>query len=170
MTMTTLLYILIFLILATATYGALSSAPWLPTKKRDVKRMADIADIKKGEIVYDLGCGDGRLIFAVARLGAKAIGIEVFILPYLYACIKKIFYRNVVILYGDFFNYDISQADVVMIFLMPKSYKKIIEKLAKELRPGSRVVVYCFEIEEWKNKLVKVDKEDNQLQVYLYKV
>lgn len=169
--MEALLYLLVFLILATAVYGAFSAAPWLPTKKRDVARMIALADLKPGDCVYDLGCGDGRLVFAAAKKGAETIGIEVFILPYLYASVKSLFNKRTKILYGDMFNYDLSRADVVFVFLLKKSYKRLAEKLKKELRPGTRVVASCWDITELKDKLVKEDKpSDQDLPIYLYQI
>jgi precorrin-6B methylase 2 len=166
-----LLFVLIMLILITASYGAISAAPWLPTRRRDVKRMIDLADLKPGEVLYDLGCGDGRLTFEAARRGAKAVGIEVFILPYLYSWVISFFKKHVTILFGDLFNYNVSRANVVTIFLMDKSYKKLTKKLEQELKPGSRVVVSCWPIETWKDKLVKEDKpSDKDLPLFLYKI
>lgn len=169
--MSALLYLLVFLILGTAFYGAVSAAPWLPTKKKDVPRMIALADIKPGERVYDLGCGDGRLIFAATAKGAEGVGIEIFILPYFYAWVKSLFKKGSKILFGDLFNYDLSSADVVFIFLLDKSYKRLLEKFKKELKPGTRVVVGCWDMADWKDHLVKEDKPtDNDLPIYLYQV
>lgn len=169
--MIALLYLLIFLILLTAAYGAYSAAPWLPTRKADVIRMAELADIKSGERVYDLGCGDGRLVFAAAKKGAEAIGVEIFILPYLYASIKSLFKKRTKILYGDFFNYDLSGADAVFVFLQKKSYGRLAEKFKRELKPGARIVTSCWPILELENKLVKEDKPAKEnLPLYLYKI
>lgn len=169
--MTFLLYLLVFLILATAVYGAISAAPWLPTKKKDVPRMIALADIKPGERVYDLGCGDGRLVFAASAKGAEAVGIEIFILPYFYAWVKSLFKKNSKILYGDLFNYDLRDADVVFVFLLDKSYKRLLEKFKKELKPGTKVVVGCWDMAEWKDKLIKEDKpSDRDLPMYLYQI
>jgi SAM-dependent methyltransferase len=169
--MTFLVYLLIFLVLGTAVYGAWSAAPWLPTRNNDVKRMIKLANIKPGERVYDLGCGDGRLVFGAEAQGAEAIGIEVFILPYLYAAIKNLFHKRTKILFGDLFNYDLSGADVVFIFLMSKSYQKLAKKFEEELKPGTRVVTSCWPIDDWKDKLVKEDKPtDKDLPIYLYQI
>ncbi|MFA5020582.1 MAG: hypothetical protein WC517_00785 [Patescibacteria group bacterium] len=166
-----LLYLLIFLVLATAAYGAWSAAPFLPTRARDVDRMVELAGLKPGERVYDLGSGDGRLVFAAAKRGAEAIGIEIFILPYLYSWIKSWGRKNARILFGDLFNYDISGADAVLIFLMNKSYGRLVEKFSRELKPGTRVVVGCWKIEEWADKLVATNKPTaNDLPIYLYKI
>lgn len=163
-----LIYLLFFLILLTAAYGAISAAPWLPTKNRDISRMIALAEIKAGDKVYDLGCGDGRLVFAAAKKGAEAVGIEIFILPYLYAKIKSYFQPRTKILFGDMFNLSVADADVVFIFLMSKSYQKLLIKLEKELKAGSRVVCSCWPIENWQNKLKKIDQPTNSLPLFLY--
>ena len=152
----------------TAAFGAISAAPWLPTRKKDVERMIELAGIKKGDVVYDLGCGDGRLVFAAAKMGAKATGVEIFILPYLFAKIKSFFVPDSKILYGDFFGRNISNADVIFVFLLSKSYGRLLKKFNQELKPAARVVVSCWPINEWQPE--RVDKPDkNQLTIYLYK-
>lgn len=164
-----LLFLLLFLIVFTAFFGAFSAAPYVPTWKRDVERMIALADIKVGEKVYDLGCGDGRIVFESARRGAEAVGIEIFILPYFYARIKSYLKPRTKILFGDMFNLNVSDADVVFIFLMSKSYQRIATKLEKELKPGSRVVSSCWPVKGWEDKLQKIDKPaDNVLPLYLY--
>lgn len=168
--MTFFWYLLLFLVLATAAYGALSAAPFVPTRKKDVERMMKLADIKPGDRIYDLGCGDGRLVFASAKAGGEAIGVEVFILPYLFARIKSLWKKKTRILFGNFYNYDLRGADVVFIFLMGKAYDKLAKKLESELKTGSRVVVYCWPIDQFRNKLMTLDKSDKDLPIYLYKM
>lgn len=131
--------------------------------------MIDLAGVKAGERVYDLGCGDGRIVFESARRGAEAVGIEIFILPYFYARIKSYLKPRTKILFGDMFNLNVSDANVVFIFLMSKSYQRIATKLEKELKPGSRVVSSCWPIKGWEDKLQKIDKpSENILPLYLY--
>jgi len=170
--MTALLYLLVFLILATAAYGAWSAAPYLPTRKRDVSRMINLAEIKKEDKVYDLGCGDGRLVFAAADRGADAIGIEIFVLPYLYAWFKNLFRsKKAKILFGDLFKYNISDASAVFIFLLDNSYGRLAGKFSRELKPGAKVIVGCWEISEWKDKLVNKDQPtEKDLPIYLYQM
>lgn len=170
MTVHVMVYLLLFLVLLTAVYGAWSAAPWLPTKRRDVKRMVDLAEIKPGEKAYDLGCGDGRLVFAAASRGATATGIEVFFLPWLYAKVKSWFIPRTKIIFGDLFFQNISDADVVFIFLLDKSYKRLVEKFSRELKSGARIVVGCWPIEEWQDKLVASSKPTDNLPMYLYKI
>lgn len=164
-----LFFLLLFLIVFTAFWGAFSAAPYVPTWKKDVERMVSLAGVRSSDKVYDLGCGDGRLVFAAARIGARATGIEIFILPYLYVRIKSYFKPRTKILFGDMFNLNVSDADVVFIFLMSKSYQRIATKLERELKPGSRVVSSCWPVKGWEDKLQKTDKPDNKtLPLYLY--
>ena len=167
---TTIIYILVFIILLSAAWTAISAAPWVPTRGRDVKRMIDLAGIKEGETVYDLGCGDGRLVFAADRAGARGKGVELFVLPYLFAKIKSLFYKKSKIIFGDLFRINLADADVVFIFLLDKSYQRLIKKFEQEIRPGTRIVVGCWPIVEWENKLITKDKpSDRDLPIYLYK-
>lgn len=164
-----LLLALLFLILFTAFWGAKSAAPYVPTWKNDVKRMMDLAEVKDGEKIYDLGCGDGRIVFAAAKRGADAVGIEIFILPYLYGYLKSFWRKRTKILFGDMFNLDISNADTVFIFLMSKSYARMTEKFEKELKPGAKVIASCWPIQGWEDKLAKIDRPSNKvLPLFLY--
>lgn len=165
------LYLVIFVVLISALIGANSAAPWLPTKGKDLARMIELAKIKEGDKVYDLGCGDGRLVFASAKRGARAVGLEIFVLPYLIAKIRSWFVKNTNIKFKNFFQQNLADADVVFIFLMARAYDKLLAKFNQELRPGTRVVVYCFPINQWQDKLVTKSKPTkNDLSIYLYKV
>jgi len=166
----TILYLIFLLILLSAAYGAVSAAPWLPTKSNDVRRMIKLAKIKPGQTVYDLGCGDGRVVFSAANAGAKAKGVEIFILPYLYAKIKSFFIKNSRIIFGDFFNINLADADVAYVFLTTGIYPRLIKKLEAEMKPGSRVIAYCFEIKHWKEKLIALDIRERRIPIYSYQV
>ncbi len=165
----TLIYVIIFLILLSAAWAGYSAAPWLPTRSRDVKRMIILAGIKPGDKVYDLGCGDGRLVFAAAKAGAQAKGVDIFVIPYLVAKVRSWFVKNSKIIWGDLFKINLADADVIYIFLLDKSYPRLIKKFAKELKPGAKVVVHCWPIKEWENKLIKEDKPKDELAIYIYK-
>ena len=74
-----MIYIYLFIGLAslTAVLAGFSSAPYVPMRKKDLARFLDIAEIKKGDVVYDLGCGDGRILMSAKKMGARAIGLEI---------------------------------------------------------------------------------------------
>jgi SAM-dependent methyltransferase len=110
--------------------------------------MLTLAQVGPGDLVYDLGCGDGRTIVTAARrYGARAVGIEIDPLRYAWcqAVITVLGLRSRVrIIYGDFFNQDLSDADVVTCYLLQDTNNKLAGKLRQELRPGTRVVSNAF--------------------------
>ena len=146
----------------TFVFAGFSAAPWVPIRKHDIKRVLKLANIKSGDKFYDIGCGDGRLLCAVAKKNAKAIGFEISLLPYL---ISK-FRRSIQVKYQSFWNADLSNADIVYFFLMPKIMPKLKQKLEQELKPGTKVISYIFKIPGWKPE--KVSKIKNKNKIYLY--
>src|SRR3989344_7245952 len=84
-------FILALIFLISFAYGGLRGAPWVPTWSKDIQRFVKLADIKPGQRFYDLGCGDGRLVCAAAKAGAKSVGFEVALLPYILAKVRAIF-------------------------------------------------------------------------------
>lgn len=147
-----IILILLFLILATFAYASLRGAPWVPAHSSDLQRCLALANIAPGEHVVDLGCGDGRFVAAAARVGARATGYEISLLPYCLALIRSWntpSSRRPRIVYADFWRVDLSTVDVVFMFLMPATLTKLAPKLRQELRPGSRVITYVWPIPGW---------------------
>ncbi len=136
--------ILLFSLIWTTPRGA----PWVPTSLALVEDMLDLAQTKQGEIVYDLGCGDGRvLVTAALKYQARAVGIELDPLRWLWCqiLITLLGLRGKVkVRLGDLFQADLSQADVVTCYLLPDTNKKLQDKLMSELKPGARVVSNTF--------------------------
>ena len=132
-----------------------------------VHKMLRLADIQPDDLIYDLGCGDGRLIVtADTQYKARGVGIEVDPLRYLYCqlVITILGIRDqVTVVYGNFFKQDLSPADVVVCYLLPDTNKKLEQKLLLELRPGTRVVSYTFLFEQ-----VKMDKKDGKARLYIF--
>lgn len=149
-------------------------APFFPTPLAAVDKMLALAKIKPGEKVYDLGAGDGRLIIrAEQKYQAQAIGFEISPPVYLYAKILHFLKRtktNARLFFKDSRLVDFSEADVVVIFLLPDPLKNFWKnKLETELRPGARVLSYAFAIQGWEPTAVtKPDPEKNCGPIYLY--
>ncbi|MBU4332273.1 SAM-dependent methyltransferase [Patescibacteria group bacterium] len=168
----TLLFAVAFLILGTMAWAGVSGAPFVPLWKKDVFRMLRLAEVKPGEMLYDLGAGDGRiLITAVRDFKAQAKGFEISFLPYwigrlrilLSGCWKSITFKS-----RDFYKEDLSQADVVVCFLSPWAMKKLEPKFARELGPGTRVVSAAFALPN--RKPDKTDKsEPKRVAIRLYR-
>jgi predicted RNA methylase len=106
--------------------------------------MLELAGVGEGDLVYDLGSGDGRVVLAAARdFGARAVGIEVDPVRYAWSRARVAaadLGERARIERGDFFTRDLSDADVIVCFLMQWSSDLLAEKLARELRPGARIV------------------------------
>ena len=169
-----LLWIPLFILLLSLAYASASGAPWVPTFKRDIERIRRLLNLKDGEKFVELGCGDGRVVIALAgglRLKGgrlKAVGVELSILQWLAAQIRRIVTRswNVRFVLGNAFAYDLRDADAVYLFLLPDAYEKIRSKLETELRPGARLVSFVWPIPGWVP--TSVDEMDGAAKVYLY--
>jgi len=148
--------------------------PYVPTPEHVVRRMLEIAGAGPGDIVFDLGCGDGRiLIIAAKEFGVKkAIGIE--IRPDLVEKAKKRIIEEglvnrIEIYEGDFMDFDISEATIVTLYLLTSANMVLKPKLETELRPGARVVSHEFEIPGWKPRSIAiVDDGYIRHRIYLY--
>ncbi len=147
---------------------------FVPTPPEAVDKMLELAQVKKDDLLYDLGCGDGRIVVSAAKkYGCKAVGYDID--PNRVRESRKNVVENKVgnlakIEQADVFTLDLSDANVVTLYLLPSLNKKLIPQL-KKLKPGSRIVSHDFDMEGVKpDKVVKVYSEvDNrQHTVYLW--
>jgi SAM-dependent methyltransferase len=133
-----------------------SLAPYVPTPQPVVVDMLKMAETSSEDIVYDLGCGDGRILFTAVELfnAKKAVGFE--INPYMIEGIeKKIIEKGledkIFIFRKNFIEVDLSEASVITIYLTTSGNMKLKPKLEAELKPGSRVISHDFPINGWNN-------------------
>jgi len=147
---------------------------FVPTPPEAVDKMLEMTQVKKDDLLYDLGCGDGRIVIAAAKkYGCKAVGYDID--PNRVKESRKNVDANnigdlVTIQQADVFTLDLSKADVITLYLLPSLNVKLIPQLEK-LKPGSRIVSHDFDMEGVKpDKVVKVYSEvDNrQHTVYLW--
>jgi SAM-dependent methyltransferase len=148
--------------MATALLAALASAAlasgvpanmpdigYLPTPQSAVVQMLELAEVKPGDVVYDLGCGDGRIVITAARkYGARGVGVEID--PALVRKSRANVRRHrlgkrVVIKQADIFEIDFSDADVVAMYLLPELNTRLLPQLRK-LKPGARIVSFSFDM------------------------
>ncbi|MEO8195340.1 MAG: class I SAM-dependent methyltransferase [Thermoanaerobaculia bacterium] len=122
-------------------------APYVPTPPEVVERMLDLAGVTGADTVYDLGCGDGRIVIAAAKRGARAVGVD--IEPHWAgeatknAAAAGVSERTSFAV-EDALAVDLSPATVVMLYLVEWSTRMLDAKLAAELRPGARIVSHSF--------------------------
>jgi SAM-dependent methyltransferase len=122
---------------------------YVPTPYEVVEKMLEMADVRKGEIVYDLGCGDGRIpVMAAKKYGVKAFGWDIDpqrVKESLENVEKNNVKHLVTITLGDIFELDLSKADVITLYLLPDLNVKLIPQLQK-LKPGCRIVSHDFDM------------------------
>ena len=132
----------------------MSIAPFVQTPVEVAKKMLELSHVKQGEVLYDLGCGDGRLIILAGKdVGAKATGIELRedLVERAKTEIKRLNLEDKVkVIQGNFFDVSISEADVVTLYLTSSANERLRPKLEAELKPGCRVVSHDFKIPGWK--------------------
>jgi cyclopropane fatty-acyl-phospholipid synthase-like methyltransferase len=161
--------IIVVIILLSIQWPVLTGAPWWPTPSGKVRRMLEMAQVQPDEVVYDLGCGDGRVAIAAAKwFGARAVGIEIDPLRFLLAqSLVTILglHKRITLHLGNFFSRDVSQADVIFTYLLQDTNERLFEKLRQELRPGTRVVSHSYTFPEW-----QLLEQDEAQHIYLYQV
>jgi SAM-dependent methyltransferase len=150
--------------------AAASFAPWVPSRSRDLERVARLANLQPGQYFYELGSGNGKVSLFIARhTKAHVVGIErTWSLAFLsWLRVRIAGYTNVVFRWGNLFKADIRDADVVYVFGMPDPLKdKLRFKLEKELRPGTKVLSYTFAIGGLDP--VIVDRMPGRATIYVY--
>lgn len=151
-------------------YWAISvGAGYDPAPMDKVYKLLDIAGVNHEDVVYDLGCGDGRVVITAARrFGARGVGFEIDPFRFLFAWVMTRITgqaQKVRIRFGNFFAQDIGEATVVVLFLYGPTMERLKDKFIRELRPGTRVVSYVWHLDGW--DLVDHLPEDR---IYLYKI
>jgi predicted RNA methylase len=149
-------------------------APFVSSPTRVVDRMLELANIKPGETLFDLGAGDGRvLIAAVEKYKAKAVGVE--ISPKLVATASANIHREGLddrarVMEGDVLTADLSGADVVTIYLATPLNEKLRPRLEKFLKPGARVISHDYAVPGWKPNHVERTGDHLSHLIYVYEM
>ncbi len=142
---------------------------WSPTPMGIVNQMLDMAQFKEGETLFDLGAGDGRVVVRAASAHPiNAVGVEID--PFKCFLLKtrvrfKGLCSRVKIVKGDFFKVDLSEADVVFLYLSPAAHYRLRDKLSRELGEGARVVCYRRPMSGWQLEAVSPSRN-----LYLYRI
>lgn len=146
--------------------------PYVPTPQKVVDRMLELAQVKKGDVVYDLGSGDGRIVVTAAKkYGVKAIGFEIDPerIKESHENIKKAGVGHLVeIRQQDIRTVDLSRASVLTMYLLPEVNLMIRPNIWKQMKPGSRVVSHDFDMGDWKPLKVEHLKDGSGWEHTLY--
>lgn len=147
-----------FAIILILAYGLVLffGAPYFPSLKPHIKAALELLDLKEGDVVYDLGCGDGRFLKEAARQGLIAVGFELNPFMFVYSWLTtRRFGQRVKVRYGNFWQADISKADAVFVFLLDKYMSRLDNKLKKEGRKNLKLASHTFKIS---NKKIIAEK------------
>lgn len=138
----------------------ISGAPFVPTNTATALAMIRLANITKGASVYDLGSGDGKLLRIAAKHGAKVVGYEINPLLVLWSNLRGVPTR-----WKNFWYANISDADVIFVYLLPNRMENLETKLKKECKKGTIIVSNSFIFPKW-----KIVRKDLVHHVYVFRV
>jgi SAM-dependent methyltransferase len=144
--------------------------PFVPSPQEVVDKMITVAGVKKGDVVYDMGSGDGRIVIAAAKKGARAVGFENDgdLVKESRENIRKAGVQNLAeIRQQDILTVDFSPATVVTMYLLPDVNLKLKPNLQKQLKSGSRIVSHSFDMGDWKPD--RVERVDGRT-IYLWTI
>ncbi|HEY9881620.1 MAG TPA: methyltransferase domain-containing protein [Leptolyngbyaceae cyanobacterium] len=148
---------------------------FIPTPADAIEAMLELAAVTSEDVLYDLGCGDGRLLLRAAqRWGTQGVGIEID--PILIQAAQaraeaagvdnKLSFRQ-----GNLYDCDFAEVTVVVLYLLPHLNLRLRPRLLKELRPGTRVVSHQFDMGDWKpTRVVKLEPSEEESTLYLWKI
>lgn len=174
MNRTLILQVLWFLLLVWFARGALSLAPWVPTRKQDLKQIAEIADLKSGQVFLEFGCGTSHVSRYIATMYPEAhiIGVEVAFPFFIYARLRQKIYwpENLEIILKDGFRYDLKNVDVIYTFGLPDTVNiKMKKKLLEEMKPWAKFLSYVFSINDrdwWITEHIRSEHNEGKIHVF----
>lgn len=159
-----LTFVIFFLYMCIAS---ITGAPFVPSKNPTAEAMVALAHIKKGDKVYDLGSGNGKLLMAAAKKGARAVGYEINPVLVLLSNIRAMVSPKLSVktYWKNFWHADISNADIIFVYLLPWKMEQLAKKLEKDLTPGTTIVSNSFVFPKW-----KIVRQDPANHVYVFNV
>lgn len=159
-------HLIFALVIFFLTIAFVTGAPFVPSVSNTAKSMIRLAKLRATDVVYDLGSGDGRLIFVAGKVARKAVGVEINPFLVMLSEIRRWFFSDkdkVKFKLGNFWRTDLSEADVVFVYLLPWKMQKLENKLKDELKNGTKIVSNSFIFANLK----MVDKDEGN-HVYVF--
>jgi SAM-dependent methyltransferase len=145
----TIVYLIGAVMLVCFSGVLLFGAPYLPTLKPQVETALKISQLKRGQTMLELGCGDGKVLLAAARQGIQVVGYELNPLLYLLCRIRTWRYRKYVrVIWGSFWQQPWPAADVIFVFLLPKYMNKLDKKIMQYKHKPVKLVSFAFVVKD----------------------
>jgi SAM-dependent methyltransferase len=163
---------LLFAFSLVSVFPITQGAMFHPSAHVRVRTVLDHVPMKAGDLLVDIGCGDGRVLReAKRRYGVRALGFEVNPLAYALAHLRTIGMEGIEVRLRNFWNVDIGDADVVFCYLFPDVMGRLAQKLLRELRPGTRVISCNFPLPGWRHReLLYPESSLHADPIYLYQI
>ncbi len=158
----TILLIIIAVFMIYTVFAVVKAAPYVPTLSKKLEKMIKIAELRKTDILMDLGSGDGRVIRKTKAIVKKAIGVEINPILSWYSRLRLIGSKNTQIIREDLWKTDLSEVDVLFIYFISNKMDKLMQKIKKEMKPGSRIVSHCFIFPDW-----EAEQKDDNIRLYI---
>ena len=139
----------IFFLVAEVTASFTTDAPFVPVPKEIVDEIIKNLGLTSSSVLYDLGCGDARVLIKTAQKypGIKAVGVEIAFFPYLLAKLYAQKYKNIEIIRENIFKTDISNATHIFVYLYPKIINRLFLIIKEQSKAGTKIVSCDFQIE-----------------------
>ena len=138
-------------------------APYVPSHQKDIKKLFDELNLRKGSTVVDLGCGDGKVLLEASKHGLTAVGYELNPFLYLIAKLRLRKYPKSKVVFANYWAADVSRADLVFIFSAAPFMDRLYKKLKNEIRQGGMVASYAFSFEG-----IKIYKKIEPVNIYKF--
>jgi SAM-dependent methyltransferase len=170
-----ILFIVLFLLLlyfGSMMISDILGVPFVPTTNRSINNIFNKVRIKKNDYFYDLGCGDGRLVFfAAQKYGCSAIGFERNPLLHWFAVFKKkiLGIDNATFIREDLYQVNLHKATIIYLFLFPEVVERLKNRFIKQCRRGTVIISHGFKIKGWEKKLTEL-REGKPFSTYYYQI
>lgn len=156
--------IVVFAVAAAFGFVLLFGAPYLPTLRPQVVAALDLIDLKPGEHLLELGCGDGKVLIAAAERGIRVTGYELNpLLAFIAWARTRSYGKQVKVVYGNFWTRKLPTAQGIFVFLLPKYMEKLDKKIIQDFSAPVKLVSFAFKIQNRQTA-----KEDKGLFLYTY--
>jgi precorrin-6B methylase 2 len=151
-----------------------TDAPFVPIPKHAEKYIIDALELNSGSVLYDLGCGDGRILISAVKKypDTKAVGVEIALLPYFLAKIRTRKYKNILIKRENIFETDLSQATHIFVYLYPGVVNKLILNIKQKCKAGTKIISGDFQIKDLNpEKIINIESNSSRgKNVFIYKI
>ncbi len=162
---------IIYVVSAAGVLPKTGGALYVPTTGKRIEAALDVLALSEEQVLYDLGCGDGRVLRAAyRRFGVRAVGFEINPLAWFIAKIGCWGLRGVSVRRRDFRKVNLAEADVICCYLFPEVMTSLSEKLALELKPGAWLISFNFPLPGWHcEQIIRPDGDRHKDPIYFYR-